>query len=134
MSIELSERIGPMAAAHMGYDAGFGDASFRATQIVFQAQGIGDLTRAIEAMRPIESDEFDGPEIYLAAALDEIDGEAPAKEPRDRPTVGFPPSRDPGQDDGNDVVEEAFREGVARGLWIAANIARPAIARARGES
>lgn len=64
------------------------------------------------------------------AALSEIDGEAPADEPRDGPTVGFQPSADPEIDDGNDVVREAFQEGVTRGLWIAANIARVAIAKA----
>lgn len=62
----------------------------------------------------------------------QIDGEAPTKEPRDGPTVGFRPSHDPEQDDGNDTVEEAFREGVARGLWIAAQISRAAIAKATG--
>lgn len=68
----------------------------------------------------------------LYEALVTIDGEAPPAEPSERPTVGFPPSRDPEADDGNDVVHEAFDEGVARGLWIAANIARAALSSARG--
>lgn len=66
------------------------------------------------------------PMTYAACAA--IDGEAPASEPRDRPTVGFQPSSDPEIDDGNDVVAEAFQEGVARGLWLAAKIARDALA------
>jgi len=63
----------------------------------------------------------------LAEALKRIDGEAPAKEASARAAVGFPPSRDPEYDDGNSIVEEAFEEGVARGLWIAAQIARDAL-------
>ncbi len=60
-------------------------------------------------------------------ALQEIDGNAPADEPRDGPTVGFQPSHDPEQDDGNETVRGAFDEGVARGMWMAANIARAAL-------
>ena len=67
----------------------------------------------------------------LLAALLQIDGEAPAKEVPDHPTVGFPPSSDPEVDDGNEVVREAFDEGVCRGLALAAAIARAAIAKAR---
>lgn len=61
------------------------------------------------------------------SALRWIDGEAPSKEPRNGPTVGFQPSRDPEEDDGNETVLEAFQEGVARGLWLAANVARAAL-------
>jgi hypothetical protein len=71
-------------------------------------------------------------ESTLLSALEAIDAEAPDKEPRAGPTVGFQPSSDPEQDDGNDTVEEAFREGVARGLWEAAQIARTAIALVQG--
>lgn len=66
-------------------------------------------------------------------AIEAIDLEAPANEPSDGPTVGFPPIRDPEDYDGNDVVADAFREGVCRGLWQAAEIARNAIANKRGE-
>ncbi|MES2904036.1 MAG: hypothetical protein V4696_07610 [Pseudomonadota bacterium] len=68
----------------------------------------------------------------LLAALATIDEEAPAKEPRDGPTVGFQPSHDPEEDDGNETVREAFDEGVRRGLWMAADVARRAIQRATG--
>lgn len=66
--------------------------------------------------------------VGLREALKTIDHDAPANEPIDAPTVGFPPSRDPEEYDGNDIVEEAFREGVSRGLWEAAKIARHALA------
>ena len=56
----------------------------------------------------------------LRGAAKWIDEEAPAQEPHDGPTVGFLPSRDPEVDDGNDLVREAYDEGVARGLWLAA--------------
>lgn len=55
-----------------------------------------------------------------------IDAEAPSLEPPSQPTVGFPPSRDPEHDDGNDVVREAFEEGISRGLWLAADKIRQA--------
>ena len=68
----------------------------------------------------------------LLAAHQEIDGEAPVKEPHDGPTVGFQPSRDPEEDDGIEIVREAFDEGIRRGLWLAAQISRAAIAKATG--
>lgn len=69
----------------------------------------------------------------VVKALEDIDASAPAKEPRDGPTVGFQPSHDPEQDDGNDIVEEAFREGVARGLWEAAKVARATLTKSNGD-
>lgn len=63
----------------------------------------------------------------LQEALNQIIGEGPSRPVGDKPTVGFQPSHDPEQDDGNETVEEAFREGVARGLWEAAEIASAAL-------
>ena len=68
----------------------------------------------------------------LRKVLNWIDEEAPTKEPHDGPTVGFQPSHDPEQDDGNEIVVEAFNEGVARGLWIAANKARTILENTNG--
>ena len=62
------------------------------------------------------------------ATLEEIVSNSPAVEPRDGPTVGFQRPADPEYDDhANEVVEEAFREGVSRGWWEAAQLAIPAI-------
>ena len=62
------------------------------------------------------------------SALEEIASNAPMTEPRDGPTVGFQRPADPEHDDSaNETVEEAFREGVVRGWWEAAQLAIPAI-------
>lgn len=65
----------------------------------------------------------------MVKALLLIDGEAPVKSVPDYPTVGFQSSHNPEIDDGNDTVREAFYEGVQRGLSIAAEIAREALAK-----
>lgn len=67
----------------------------------------------------------------MFTALSEIDGEAPAKEPHDEPTVGPPPGwRTEMADYVHEIVREAFEEGKARGRWEAAELARAAIAKA----
>ena len=69
----------------------------------------------------------------MLEALEQIDGEAPATEPSAKRTVGFDNiSDDP--DPLNEVVDEAFQEGVVRGMWLAAQFARAALAKARGQS
>lgn len=70
----------------------------------------------------------------LRSALALIDGEAPASEPRDQPTVGLPPnySRDIAEYVA-EIVREAFEEGKTRGRWEAAKIARAALSKAEGK-
>lgn len=120
----------------LAYSLGFSDARGLAALFALNHVGALDgkaLHDGILAIScPRTEAGWDGVEMPLTLALEQIDGEAPATEPHDGPTVGFPPARDPEQDDGNDVVHEAFREGVARGLWQAAKIARAALANIGG--
>lgn len=64
-------------------------------------------------------------------ALAEIDGEAPAHEPAaDAPNVGAPRNWSPDLAEYvQDIVQQAFEEGKARGRWEAAAHARTALAR-----
>ncbi len=120
------------ASIDLAYTSGFTDGRGLAAHFVWNHPGPFDRETLHAGIRaiigPSTEAGWDGAEMPLTLALEKIDGEAPASEPRDGPTVGFPPSRDPEYDDGNDVVEEAFREGVRRGLWEAANIARTTLA------
>lgn len=62
------------------------------------------------------------------AALERIAGEAPAKEPSDQPTVGWPPNWSAEYcDEVNDIAQQAFSEGYARALWEMGQIADKAI-------
>ena len=64
----------------------------------------------------------------LEKALLNIAGEAPAKEPRDQPTVGWPPNWSAEYcDEVNDMVQEAFNEGHARACWELGQIADAAL-------
>ena len=64
----------------------------------------------------------------LEAKLEKIAGEAPAKEPRDQPTVGWPPSWSTNyRDEVNDMVQDAFNEGHARACWELGQIADAAL-------
>ena len=61
-------------------------------------------------------------------ALEKIAGEAPAKEPRDGPSVGWPPSWSTNyRDEVNDMIRDAFDEGYTRALWEMGQIADAAL-------
>jgi hypothetical protein len=64
----------------------------------------------------------------LEAKLEKIAGEAPAKEPRDEPSVAWPPSWSTDyRDHVNDMIREAFADGRNRGAWEAGQIADAAL-------
>ena len=66
--------------------------------------------------------------LRLLDALERISGEAPAKEPRDQPTVGWPPSWSTDyRDEVNDMILEAFAHGHARACWELGQIADAAL-------
>lgn len=51
------------------------------------------------------------------AALEKIAGQAPVKEPRDYPTVGWTGRQTDAGDAFNEAVQQAFNEGYARACW-----------------
>ena len=60
----------------------------------------------------------------MHAALEQISGEAPVKAPPNRPAYyDFSPNDE-------EIISEAFHDGVTWGLWLAAKIAREALANA----
>jgi len=62
------------------------------------------------------------------AALERIAGEAPAKEPFDGPTVGWPPNwSEDLRDTVNDMIHEAYNAGHDRALWEMGQIADKAL-------
>ena len=64
----------------------------------------------------------------LEAKLEKIAGEAPAKEPRDEPSVAWPPSWSTDyRDYVSDMIREAFADGRNRGAWEAGQIADAAL-------
>ena len=66
--------------------------------------------------------------LRLLDALERISGEAPAKEPRDQPTVGWPPNWSAEYcDEVNDIAQQAFSEGYARACWELGQIADAAL-------
>jgi len=61
-------------------------------------------------------------------ALEKIAGEAPAKEPRDGPSVGWPPSWSTDyRDEVNDMLRDAFLDGYYSALWEMGQIADAAL-------
>jgi len=61
-------------------------------------------------------------------ALEKIAGEAPAKEPSDGPTVGWPPGWSTDyRDEVNDMLREAYDAGYVRALWEAGQTADAAL-------
>lgn len=61
-------------------------------------------------------------------ALEKIAGEAPAKEPRDQPTVGWPPNwSEDLENTVNDMIVYAFEDGYAYATWKMGQIADAAL-------
>lgn len=91
------------------------------------ADELKDLAESIQAFRwEMIMDAGKARDLYaemriMRGALTEIDENGPTKEPSDNPTVGF---RDEVLDE---TVDEAFAEGVVRGLWLGAKMAREAL-------
>ena len=61
-------------------------------------------------------------------ALERIAGEASAKEPFDGPTVAWPPNwSEDLRDVVNDMILDAFRDGLSRAFWESGQIAEAAL-------
>jgi hypothetical protein len=66
-------------------------------------------------------------EVHEAALLN-IAGEAPEKEPSASPTVAWPPNwSDDLRDAVNEMILDAFNDGFARALWEVGQIADAAL-------
>lgn len=67
--------------------------------------------------------------------LEAIAGNAPAKEPRNEPTVGYADDRRVDADQANDAIQQAFNEGHTRAWWEAGQMADALITKlSRGQS
>ena len=69
------------------------------------------------------------PDLSLQIALEDILGNAPAKEPHDGPSVSYGigyHGNDPGAPD-DTPLHEAFEEGKARGFWEACQMLEAAM-------
>lgn len=63
----------------------------------------------------------------LLEKLEKIAGEAPAKEPRDGPTVGWTGRYTDAGDNFDEAMRQAFDEGYTRALWEMGQIADAAL-------
>ncbi|HTN40908.1 MAG TPA: hypothetical protein VLZ84_07140 [Asticcacaulis sp.] len=70
--------------------------------------------------------------MHILVAIENIQSQAPAKEPSKRPTVGFDFVRTVNHDDAENAIYDAFNEGYARAMWEVDQQLQPVAKRVEG--
>ena len=70
--------------------------------------------------------------MHILVAIENIQSQAPAKEPSKRPTVGFEHLRHVDADQVAEAIQQAFEEGYARAMWEVDQQLQPIASRVEG--